>query len=135
MRYLVSTLILIVVFSCAKKPEKLLIGTWKVDKIEKSESGSPFHEIPLDCHAGETRTFTKDGVYKVITGTSCGTTTTINGSWILGADEKTISLTFEGFGGVYYDEIVELTKTNLILLYDSGLSSNTYFKYYFTKQK
>jgi hypothetical protein len=135
MRNLLILLLLVVSNSCSKKPAKMLVGTWEIVKIEKSENGNAFIEVPLDCQLGEIRTFTKDGNYKIVTNTSCGATTTINGTWSLGADEKTISLTFIGIGGIYYDEIVELTKKNLIILYDSGLSNTTYFKYYFTRQK
>lgn len=130
MKYILSVLLLLTIISCTKKQDRLLAKKWKFEKIEKSVNGSSFIEESLDCKNDDIWTFEKDGSFSINLGSNCPSDQ-INGAWQIGADEKTISYTYNGIQGIYYDEIVELNKKQLITLFDTGLIPTTYFKFYF----
>jgi hypothetical protein len=125
---------LILLSSCTKKQERMIAKSWEFEKIEKSVSGGPFIQEDLNCQNDDVWTFDKSGLFEINTGSNCSSSG-IKGTWELSADEKTIAFTYDGFTGVYYDEIIELTKTTLVTIHDSGLQTPTYYKYYFKKVK
>lgn len=130
MKFIIVFGIIITLISCTKKQDRLIAKKWKFEKIEKSVNGGPYVEESLDCKNDDIWTFEKDGSFSINSGSNCPSDQ-INGYWQIGADEKTISYTYNGFSGTYYDEIVELNKKQLVTIFDTGLIPTTYYKYYF----
>lgn len=133
MKNLLILLTFLLLFSCTKKNEKLIVGLWKVEKLELSIDGSNFMEEPLDCFEDDIWQFSKKGEFNINNGIICGGSQSSKGTWRILEDEKTIAFTYDGAIGEYYSIIEELDKNKLVKIQDNGTIPATFYKFHYTK--
>lgn len=105
---------LLIITSCKKSNEKILIGSWKVEKVEFSEDGIIFIEDVDNCVSDDVWTFTKDNELEVNQGLLCAGSPAVETAWYLKDEDNTIVYTYDVFVGEYYSTIVQLTKETLV---------------------
>lgn len=120
--------------SCKKTNEKLLIGSWKVDKVEYASDGVNFVLDEENCINDDVWTFTKNNKLEINQGLNCAGSPATETSWSLTDNDQTLVYIYEGFGGEYYSTIVELTKKTFVEEFETGQVNgakirNTFSKY------
>jgi len=127
-------LIFFILTACKKTNEKLIIGSWKIEKHEYSYDGVIFDDIENSCSTDDIWTFTKDGMVEVNQGLTCAGSSTPETTWSLKDNDQTIVYTYDNALGEYYSIIMQLDKKTLVTEFftgdiENGKVRNTFSKY------
>jgi hypothetical protein len=112
---IVFTLILIVLISCQNNPEKILIGTWKLDSIETNQVIPPdeltnFNKAKQEIKASTFLTFYNDFSYKAsIWGD------TANGFWLVDNENMILKISDAKTGDTASTFIKDISSKKIML--------------------
>jgi len=128
--------LIIITLSCKKSNEDLIVGVWKMEKVEFSEDGLNYIIDEESCLNDDYYIFNKDGSLDYNRGLTCAGDTDHKTTWYLKDDGITITYIYEGYAGEYYATIKELTRKTLITTHKALPFSETspLYKYTFSKE-
>jgi len=108
--------IALIFFSCIKKPEKRIIGSWKIEKLETSINGGPFLVSANDCFLDDIWTFKKDGSFIWDNGLTCSSGSSEDITWSIKGEDTIIYQFASNILNVFHDQIIEISKNKLVTI-------------------
>ena len=124
--------------SC-KKEEQLIVGTWRIDKIEARYGGTgEWENEPGNCSVGAVEEYEKSGKYTYYPapGNPCPGSSGMPsfGTYRFTASGTKLMFTYDDSWGEYDKSVESITKNTMILSHNTGLATGKEFRYTFSKQ-
>lgn len=124
--------------SSCKKEERMIVGTWRVNKIEKKTGNGVWEDDASDCNIGSVEEYDKSGTwtYYPAPGSPCSGSTGMPsyGSYRFTASNTKLMFTYDDTYGEYDKSVESITKTTMVLSHNAGTTDNLQFRYTFSKE-
>ncbi len=139
MKFLYILFALCIFTSCEKDEDKTedspIVGTWQVVNYERKTgvNGAWAPVSDLSCRLQEKQTYSADGQFSQTSGACAGANTGISGTWKLSSNQSTVTYTYTKYTGEFPRTIEKLNASDLVISWDSGSTTGTYFRVTYRK--
>jgi hypothetical protein len=114
-----------------------IVGTWETVNYEKKSglAGTWAKVSDLSCRLDERQVYEKDGRFSQLFGPCAADNSTVQGTWKLSSDNSVVTYTYTKYKGDFSRKIEKLTDNELVISWDSGSTTGTYFRASYKKSK
>lgn len=114
-----------------------IVGTWETVNYERKSglTGTWTKVSDLSCRLDERQVYYEDGRFSQLFGPCAADNSTLEGTWKLSGDNSVVTYTYTKYKGDFPRKIERLTDYELVISWDSGSTTGTYFRASYKKIK